>query len=229
MFSYVTARVPKPGETPKLEVVSGDLNSLASGKPVIRRVWELILRAHNMISLPVRIKDAKAMIPPAEYWAPERVKEMRDQWASWDSSEEKERVSQEYPDDPGMRALMWYDCMAIATRTDRAVACFTYGVNAMANLLSDFRTVNRKGETARGKNNYLASGVNVRHGLSLVQIHTPFTSRHFLMPQDNPALSLFGNKDHETNTDQLTAVANARQRWVVTKQTREELRHTLRL
>ena len=51
------------------------------------------------------------------------------------------------------------------------------------------------------------------HGLSLVQIHTPFTSRHFLIPQDNPALSLFGNKDHETNTDQLTAVAHARQRW----------------
>ena len=41
VFSYVTARVPEPGETPKLEVVSGDLNSLASGKPVIRRVWEL--------------------------------------------------------------------------------------------------------------------------------------------------------------------------------------------
>ena len=131
---------------------------------------------------------------------------MRAQWACWDSSEEKEIVGQEYPDDPGMRALMWYDCMAIATRTDRAVACFTYGVNAMANLLSDFRTVNRIGDPARGKKDYLSSGVNAMHGLSLVQIHMPFTSRHFLRPQENPALSLFGNKDHESSTDQLTAV-----------------------
>jgi hypothetical protein len=77
VFEYVQARVPMVGETPKLEVVSGDLNSLADQMPVIRRVWELVLRAHNMVALPVQVKDAKAMVPPERYWDAERVSERR--------------------------------------------------------------------------------------------------------------------------------------------------------
>ena len=93
VLSCIQARVPEPGETPKLELVSGDPNSLASGKPVVRRVWELVLRAHNMITLPVSIKDARAMIPPAEYWLPGRLNDMREQWACWSTSEEREGES----------------------------------------------------------------------------------------------------------------------------------------
>ena len=119
VFNFVEARVPLAGETPKLELVSGDLNSLAYQLPVVRRVWELILRSHNMITLPVSVRDATHLIPPERFWNPERVKEMKEQWGKWDSSETRAAVSSEYPDDEGMRALMWYDCMAIATRTDR--------------------------------------------------------------------------------------------------------------
>ena len=44
VFNFVEPRVPLAGETPKLEIVSGDLNSLAYQMPVARRVWELVLR-----------------------------------------------------------------------------------------------------------------------------------------------------------------------------------------
>ena len=120
-------------------MVSGDLNSLAYQLPVVRRVWKLVLRAHNMIALPVSVRDAPFLIPPERFRIPERVKEMKEPWGKWDSSEARAAVSGEYPDDEGMRALMWYDCMAIATRTDRAVSCFCYGSNALGTLLSDFR------------------------------------------------------------------------------------------
>ena len=121
---------------------------------------------------------------------------MKEQWGKWDSSEARAAVSSEYPDDEGMRALMWYDCMAIATRTDRAVSCFCYGSNALGNLLTDFRVVNRTGQTARGKSKPLSAGIGSMHGLTRVEIHTPYTSRHCLLPKHDSRLSLFGNKDH---------------------------------
>ena len=77
VFSFVEPRVPQAGEAPELELVSGDLNSLAYQMPVVRRVWELVLRAHNMISLPVTGKDAAHLIPPGRFWIPERIAEMK--------------------------------------------------------------------------------------------------------------------------------------------------------
>ena len=108
LFNFVEPRVPLAGETP--EIVSGDLNSLAYELPVVRRVWELVLRAHNMITLPVSVRDAPFLIPPERFWIPERVKEMKEQWGKWDSSEARAAVSSEYPDDEGMRALI---CMIV--------------------------------------------------------------------------------------------------------------------
>ena len=166
-----------------------------------------------MIALPVSVRDSPFLIPPERFWIPERVKEMKDQWGKWDSSEARAAVSSEYPGDEGMRALMWYDCMAIATRTDRAVSCFCYRSNALGNLLSDFRVVNRVGVTARGKSKPVASGVGAMHGLTRVEIHTPYTSRHCLLPKGDSRVSLFGNKDQGSNDFQSSCLYEARQKW----------------
>ena len=138
---------------------------------------------------------------------------MKEQWGKWDSSEARAAVSSKYPDDEGMRALIWYDCMAIATRTDRAVSCFCYGGNALGDLLSDFRVVNRVGHTARGKSTPLASGIRAMHGLTRVEIHTPCTLRHSLLPKPDSRLLLFGNKDHGSNDLQSSCLYEVRQKW----------------
>ena len=65
----VEARTPSMRETPKIEVITGDLNSMCHKLPGVRVMLEYVLRDFTVVLLPVLQKDAKPLKPPQDLWS----------------------------------------------------------------------------------------------------------------------------------------------------------------
>ena len=68
LFGHVSAHQPSLGDTPKIELVSGDMNSLFYERPGVRLLFELVLRKFSMAMLPELQQEMKPLRPPKEFW-----------------------------------------------------------------------------------------------------------------------------------------------------------------
>ena len=68
LFRHVSAHQPSLGNTPKIELVSGDMNSLLYGRPGVRLLFELELRKFSMAMLLELQQEMRPLRPPKEFW-----------------------------------------------------------------------------------------------------------------------------------------------------------------
>ena len=201
LFNHVEAHVPEVGRTPKLELLSGDLNSMLHDLPGVRLLFELILRDYSLTMLPSTQKDMKPLRPPKKFWDQDMLEHAQEQW-------HEVRGFVDHGKDVGTQAFPWDDCSVAAVRIDRAVTYWSYAVDSMLYLLQDFRMIDALGWCRKGSK--VIEGI---HGLRAIQFHTPHTNQIAGLDRTNRRIPYIGNQAADGDEETLTLIDTAIARW----------------